>query len=249
MGKWDSKAYERVHLQRTSGTESRHILRSRRARLLITLLVVLLALFSVSAYSIYDSAGKSVDQLIDESRGIYHGVNHETPQESRKIWSKESGINFTMPGKLSGNSTSPNESRSSVKSGEGIEYQTASNMGGTQPQAGQESGSSSTSMTGSWSFELRDSKTRQLALNLFQSENAVFGEGSINDGGDTLQVSASGSAEGDKLNLDVTSSGNISLYRLALTMSGNSVSGDYRAFSTGGQPWTGIANGFRTQDQ
>lgn len=229
--------------------ERRHILSSRRVCLLIMLLVVLLALLSVNAYSIYDSAGKSVDQLIDESRGIYHNGTHETPQESRKIWSKESGINFTMPGKLSGNSTSPKESRSTVKAGEGFQSQTASGAGGTKPQDGQEFASASSGMAGSWSFELRDSRTRQLALNLFQSEDAVFGEGSINDGGDTLQVSASGSAEGDKLNLDVTSSGNISLYRLALTMSGNSVSGDYRAFSTGGQPWTGIANGFRNQDQ
>ncbi len=217
--------------------------------MLIALSVALFALFCVNANSIYDSAGKSVDQLIDESRGIYHGGAHETPQESRKIWSKESGINFTMPGKLSGNGTSPTESRSSVESGEGIQYQTASDTDGTKPSDGQETASSSTGMAGSWSFELRDSKTRQLALTLFQSEDAVFGEGSINDGGDTLQVSASGSAEGDRLNLDVTSSGTINLYRLALTMSGNSVSGDYRAFSTGGQPWTGIANGFRARDQ
>lgn len=215
--------------------------------MLITLLVALLALFSVNAYSIYDSAGKSVDQLIDESRGIYHGGSHETPQESRKTWSKEAGINFTMPGKLSGNGTSPKESRSTVKAGEGIQYKTANDTDGTQPPDGQESTSLSSGMAGSWSFELRDSKTRQLALNLFQSENAVFGGGTINDGGDTLEVSASGSAEGDKVNLDVTSSGTISLYRLALTMNGNSASGDYRAFSTDGQPWTGITNGFRTQ--
>lgn len=209
--------------------------------------VALFTLFSVNAYSIYDSAGKSVDQLIDESRGIYHGGAHETPQESRKIWSKESGINFTMPSKPSGNGTIPKESRSSVKSGEGIQYQTASDTGGTGPSEGRESASSSTGMAGSWTFELRDSKTRQLALTLFQSEDAVFGEGSINDGGDTLQVSASGSAEGDKLKLDVTTSGTINLYRLALTISGNSASGDYRAFSNDGQPWTGITNGFRTQ--
>ena len=102
-------------------------------------------------------------------------------------------------------------------------------------------------MAGNWSFELRDNKTRQLALNLIQSEDAVFGEGSVNDGGDTLQASASGSVEGDKMNLDVTSSGIINLYRLSLTMNGNTLSGDYRAFSADGQPWKGIAHGIRTE--
>ena len=213
---------------------------------MITLLMVLLALLSISAYSIYDSTGKSADQLIDESNGIFEGP-YETPQESREIWSKESGINFTMPSKEAGNGTTPEASRNSASAGEEIQYQTSRNAGGTEPQADQEPASTSFDMAGSWSFELRDSKTRQLALTLFQSEDAVFGEGTINDGGDTLQASASGSVEGDKLNLDVTSSRTINLYRLALTMNGNTLSGDYRAFSADGQPWKGIVNGIRTE--
>jgi hypothetical protein len=204
-----------------------------------------LALFIINASAIYDSGGKSADQLINESRGIFEGPN-VTPQESRKIWSKESGINFTMPKKLSSNGTTPEASRSSASAVDKDQFETTNSTTATVPQADQGPASSSSVMAGSWSFELRDSKTRQLALNLFQSEDAVFGEGTINDGGDTLQASASGSVEGDKLNLDVTSSGTINLYRLSLTMAGNILSGDYRAFSTDGQPWKGIANGIRT---
>lgn len=220
--------------------------RFRIACLVITLLMVLLALFSVNAYSIYDSGGKSADQLINESRGIFEG-SYETPQESRKIWSRESGINFTMPSRLSGNSTTPEASRSSASAGDKTQFQTTSSTGGKEPQADRESASTPITMTGKWSFELRDSKTRQLAMDLFQSEDAVFGEGTINDGADTLQASASGSVEGDELNLDVTSSGTINLYRLTLTVKGNTLSGDYRAFSTDGLPWKGIANGIRTE--
>lgn len=210
----------------------------------ITLLMVLIALFSGNATSIYDPAGKSADQLINESRGIFEGT-YETPQESRKKWSKEYGINFTMPSKLSGNSTTPEASRSSASAGGTTQFQTTNLTGGEEPQAGRQP-ASSTGIAGTWSFELRDSKTRQLALNLFQSEDAVFGIGTINDGGDTQQASASGSLEGDKLDLDVTSSGT-GLYRLTLTMNGNTLSGDYRAFSTDGEPWKGIANGIRTE--
>jgi hypothetical protein len=85
-----------------------------------------------------------------------------------------------------------------------------------------------------------------LALTLFQSEDAIFGEGSMNDGTDTLQVLASGSVAGERMSLDVTSSRTNSLYRLDLTTTGGSASGEYRAFSTTGAPWNGIAKGIRT---
>jgi len=209
--------------------------------------MILFALFSLNACSIYDSAGKSADQLINESNGILEGGPYQTPQESRNIWSKESGINFTMPSKVSGNSTTPETSESSASAGDKIQFQTSSNMGGAKTQPDQVPGATSVDTAGSWSFELRDSKTRQLALDLFQSEDAVFGQGAINDGGETLQASASGTVEGDKLNLDVTSSGTINLYRLALMMSGNTLSGDYRAFSADEPPWKGIVHGIRTE--
>ncbi|MFZ2471663.1 MAG: hypothetical protein WAW52_06930 [Methanothrix sp.] len=226
----------------------------------IALSLAILALFAVNACAIIDGgSGLSVDQLIDASKGIYIPNNGmpENPQASRKLWSEESGINFTMPGKLSENGTNPQASRSSVKTGEALEYQTASTSSSSQAKAASspESAVSATSpvispttspesiVAGNWSFQLRDSKNRFLALTLFQFEESVFGTGNMNDGGDTMKVSASGSVAADKLSLDVISSGTVNLYRLKLNLSGSSAAGEYRAFSTNGDPWTGVVEG------
>lgn len=219
--------------------------------------LVLVALCASNAHSIGDSIGKSVDQLIDESNGIRsHDIYHpENPQEARTLWSLERGINFTMPGKVSGNSTSassdasssPDASRLSTELSKEAQNQVAGATSVAQTPSSQEiAATNASNASGNWSFRLRDSKkNRVLALTLFQSYNAVYGTGRINDGGDTLAVSASGSVEGDKLYLDATSSETITLYRLALTQSGNSASGEYRAFSTGTETWIGLAEGVR----
>ena len=216
--------------------------------ILITLAAI--ALLIINAQSIGDSIGKSVDQLIDESNGIYSRNSDfpGTPQESRDLWSKKSGINFTMPSKLSGKDTSPEASRLSAEVAANMEQKKASSAQNPIQQSASASALSSASVSnasGEWSFELRDSKTRQLGLALFQSEDAIFGSGTMNDGTSTLVVSASGSVEGNTLNLDVVSQETINLYRLALIMNGESMSGDYRAFAAAGDAWTGIANGIK----
>ncbi|MDD1751042.1 MAG: hypothetical protein LUO89_14355 [Methanothrix sp.] len=221
-----------------------------RIQILIALSLAILALLAANATAILDGgSGLSVDQLIDASNGIYipnTGIP-ENPQAARKLWSEESGIDFTMPGKLSENSTNPQASRSLAQTGEGLEYQTASTASPAAPLALSPTTSQAASVAGNWSFRLRDSKNRILALTLFQSENAVFGMGTMNDGGDTLKVSASGSVAADKLGLDVISSGTISLYQLTLNATGNSASGEYRAFSTNQNPWIGIVEGIRAE--
>lgn len=236
-----------------------------RFKILIALSLPFLALFAVNAHAILDGGlGLSADQLIDASKGIYipyTGIP-ENPQAARKIWSEESGVNFTMPGKLSENGTNPPASPSSAQTGEALEFQTASTINTSQdkaasspetavspsePTATPEASTKAASLQGNWSFRLRDSKTRVMALTLFQSVDAVFGTGTINDGGDTLKVSASGSVAADKLSMDVVSSGTINLYRLRLSLSGKSASGEYIAFSTNSDPWIGIAEGMQTE--
>ena len=223
--------------------------------------LLLVALCASNAYSIGDSVGKSADQLIDESNGIHsHDIYHpENPQEARALWSLEHGTNFTMPDKVLENSTgtrtgtstststSPEAPPASADSSEGLQNQIADAANTSQTSLSQGVAElNAANAAGNWSFRLRDSKkNRVLALTLFQSYNAVFGTGRINDGGDTLEVVASGSVEGDKLYLDATSSGTIILYRLALTKSGNTASGEYRAFSTGNETWKGLADGVR----
>ena len=241
-----------------------------RFKNLFVLTIVLIALSASNSQSIGDSTGKSVDQLIDESRGIRVPdiYRPENPQESRMLWSLERGINFTMPGKVLGSSTSPGAPDFSAKISEEIQSQSASATNAAQAPSSpkstaqqattsqrvasqavasqaETSASQDASVAGNWSFRLRDSKNRVMALTLFQSYNAVYGTGSINDGGDTLPVSASGSVEGDKLYLDATSSGTVTLYRIALTTRENTASGEYRAFSNGEETWIGLAEGVR----
>jgi hypothetical protein len=219
----------------------------RRIKNLFVLSLVLVVLCTTNANSIGNSIGKSVDELIDESNGIYRNSHQQTPQESRMIWSKERGINFTMPSKLSENGKSPEASKVSTQTGEGIQYQTASTTIAAQTTSSQaDAGLQATSVAGNWSFRLRDSKNRDLALKLLQSGNAISGNGIINDGEDTQKVTASGSIQGDNLNLNASSSGNINLYQMVLSTNGNSASGKYRAFPTSGEPWIGLAEGMRS---
>lgn len=219
----------------------------RRIRNLFVLSLVLVVLCTSNAHSIGNSIGKSVDELIDESNGIYRNSHQQTPQESRMIWSNERGINFTMPSKLSGNGKSPEESRVSAQTDEGIQYQTASTTDAALNSSSQAvAGVQATSVAGNWSFRLRDSKNRDLALTLLQSGNAVSGTGTINDGNDSQKVTTSGTIQGDQLNLNTSSSGDINLYQMVLLANGNSASGKYRAFPTSGEPWIGLAEGMRS---
>jgi hypothetical protein len=228
-----------------------------RFKNLFVMTLLLVTLCASNAYSIGDSVGKSADQLIDESNGIHsHDIYHpENPQEARTLWSLQHGTNFTMPDTVlensssnrtsTGTNTGPEASLASAGSSESLQNQIAGATNASQATLSQGVATlNATSAAGNWSFRLRDSKkNRVLALTLFQSYNAVFGTGRINDGGDTLEVSASGSVAGDRLYLDATSSGTIILYRLALTESGNTASGEYRAFSTGNETWKGLADG------
>jgi hypothetical protein len=229
-------------------------MKSRKFEFLIALALAISSLFAINACAIIDGgSGLSADQLIDASNGIYvfnNGIP-ENPLAARKLWSEKSGINFTRPGKLPGNATNPQEARSSVNTGEALSFQTASTVSASATSSGQAKAALSPEPTvsptaiveGNWSFRLRDSKNRFMALSLFQSESTVLGNGNMNDGGDTQKVLASGSISADKLRLDVISSGIVNLYRLSLNLSGNSASGEYKAFSTKGETWMGSAEG------
>ena len=155
-----------------------------------------------------------------------------------------------MPDNLSKKAPVQKRARALAKSDEIARYQTESTLSTTQTPSSQEVATSPTiNLAGNWSFRLRDSKTRVLALTLFQSEDAIYGMGTINDGGDTIEASASGTLEGDKIYLGVTTLGTISLYRLGLTTNSNSASGEYKAFSPNEPPWIGIAEGIRIPTQ
>jgi hypothetical protein len=93
-----------------------------------------------------------------------------------------------------------------------------------------------------WHLDLKDTKDRVVDLELYQSNDAVFGRGIIVVESVSQNVTAIGTGSGNKLALDILTS-DLSLFRLALTMSGKSISGDYHSYSASYVPGQGIAMG------
>jgi len=98
------------------------------------------------------------------------------------------------------------------------------------------------SPTSTWSLNLLDSLERAVALQMYQSNDVVFGKGTIAVGSSLQNATATGTINGNKLNLDVLSN-DLTLFRLSLTMNGKSLSGDYHGYSVSYVPWKGIAMG------
>jgi hypothetical protein len=98
------------------------------------------------------------------------------------------------------------------------------------------------SPSGKWHLDLQDTKDRVVDLEMYQSSDAVFGRGTIVVESVSQNVTAIGTVSGNKLALDILSS-DLSLFRLALTMSGKSISGDYHSYSASYVPGHGIAMG------
>jgi len=98
------------------------------------------------------------------------------------------------------------------------------------------------SPTSTWSLNLLDSLERAVVLQMYQSNDVVFGKGTITVGSSLQNVTATGTTAGNKLNLDILSD-DLTLFHLSLTMSGKSISGDYHGYSVTYVPWKGIAMG------
>jgi hypothetical protein len=98
------------------------------------------------------------------------------------------------------------------------------------------------SPTSTWSLNLLDTLERAVVLQMYQSNDVVFGKGTIVMGSSLQNATATGSITGNKLNLDIISD-DLTLFRLSLTMNGKSLSGDYHGYSVIYVPWKGIAMG------
>lgn len=165
----------------------------------------------------------------------------KTPHESRAIQENRTGKDWTMPSTLSQGATTARSSRAEAES-------SASSAEPSETEA-PPAEVVTTSMEGSWLFYLNDTISRQLALALFQRDEHVFGAGNLREGNSTLQVAASGSVQGDLMQLSIVSLGSISLYALDLRLSDDAASGDYRAFSAAGDSWKGSADGMRLSSE
>ena len=106
--------------------------------------------------------------------------------------------------------------------------------------------SGSATISGRWSMELNYGAPPKASLNLFQNEDVIYGTGDIVlDSKTSLEVAASGTLIGDKLNLDMVSLGNVSLYRASVTVIGNSASGTYTAYRPNASPISHTITGIR----
>jgi hypothetical protein len=110
------------------------------------------------------------------------------------------------------------------------------NLGTSQPKA------RLLSPSNKWHLDLRDTMDRVVELEMYQSNDVIFGKGTIAVDGDARNVTATGTTTGNKLNLDILTD-ELSLFRLALTMNGKSLSGDYHIYSASYVPGKGIAMG------
>ncbi|HWQ18954.1 MAG TPA: hypothetical protein VN455_04195 [Methanotrichaceae archaeon] len=96
--------------------------------------------------------------------------------------------------------------------------------------------------TGTWSLELKDYMERSLKLTLYQIGDVVTGYGNLDSGTKSTDVAAAGSVSGGSVDLFVSPAGGLSVYRMRLAQSGQSLSGDYQAYSSDGAVWSGTAN-------
>lgn len=217
---------------------------------MIIILLIFLSFFAFNIHAFDDSIGKTADELLNNTDESY--LNYErydsrypaTPAESRELKEDQSKTGEApMPQHLSlSNTASPKDARSSAGSSAST---TSSSQPAATPTATTPRTDASIDLSGRWTITIGDVEAD---MTLFQNQAAVFGTGNIIEGNTTRVVTASGDLSGDRLRLDVVTLGSVGLYRLALTPSGDELSGSYNEYGTSGTPASGTASGSRYTD-
>ncbi len=91
-------------------------------------------------------------------------------------------------------------------------------------------------------MDLQDTLDRSVTLEMSQSNEVVYGKGTIVADNSVQNVTATGTFSGNKLGLDILTA-DLTLFRLELTLNRKSFSGDYHAYSPSYVTWKGIAMG------
>jgi hypothetical protein len=164
---------------------------------------------------------------------------------SRAAWAAKSNaevLNTPISGNHSSGATNPKQTENPEPNQAKTAIPAVSNVSNyTSPKQIE-----TASIPGNWSLEIADNVSRNATLTLFQNGDTVFGKGSIRENNNTLTVAAGGIITGNKLNLDLITLEKMGLYRLSMTVSGDSAIGGYIAFSTIGSPSAGPVKGLRT---
>jgi hypothetical protein len=220
-----------------------------RIKALLMWSLLLIALFASDSYSIDWSNPeyyKSVDDLLSSGNDGGSGLT-EQAQAARAAEMGEPGKEI-----LSEHFGNNSSSRAATSSQTSIQEQnltivTQSVVANAIPStAATSTQARPTSFAGVWTFEIAAGKPIYANITLVQSEDAVFGKGEIMDENNTQTAVASGSIKGNLLNLDLVSPDDLRLYRLSMTVSGNSAAGNNTAYSTNESPSNGEARGLRS---
>jgi hypothetical protein len=224
----------------------------------IRLKVLILASFSIIAFLAVlalaidweNAQGRSAEDLFATEEGYEAlnsimsgmGASPQLQREMLKNTSENPEIFEPIPGTLAGVTTSAKESRNLAEGASQIQEQPETSKATEGPAA-----ENVPTVRGTWTLQLPGESPRNVSITLFQSGNAIFGTGTVSQGKTLLEAAASGSVNGDQMNLDITTLKGITLYRTKLTLAGNSAAGSYEAFSAAGDAWTGdVREGKRT---
>jgi hypothetical protein len=218
-----------------------------RIKVLMMSSLLLLALFAVKSYSIdWDNPSQSADDLISSGNGYSFTPISQQAQAARAAEMGQSAkdiLGTSTGSKLSSGATSPKEARSQDQNTTVAPPAVAAEV---NVPAKPTTSPDLTIVSGSWSLELNDSSSRKAILTLFQNGDAVYGTGNLDlDANTTMMAAASGTVTGDQVNLDVVSLGKVSLYRISMTVNGDSAAGSYTAFSPGSAQTTGTTEGLK----
>jgi hypothetical protein len=102
------------------------------------------------------------------------------------------------------------------------------------------SGSSQANLTGSWSLDLKDGGFRHLDLQMYQQGDLIFGAGQMSSG---QAVTAAGSVAGDRPTIFISVIDPGQVFRLELSVSGESLAGEYDFLSRGQLSESGTLTG------
>ena len=194
-----------------------------KIKILLTSSLLLLSLFALNAYSQDDYS--------------------ESARAERAAWTADPNagvLNIPVQSNDSSGATNPKQTENPEPNQAKTTEPAVSND--TSPKQNE-----TISIPGNWSLEVVGNVSRNATLILFQNGDTVLGKGSFRENGNnTLTVAVGGSITGNKLDLDLITLEKMGLYRISMTVSGDSAIGNYTAIGTVGSPSTGTAKGLRT---
>jgi hypothetical protein len=98
-------------------------------------------------------------------------------------------------------------------------------------------------LSGTWALDLSGTQSRHFELQVLQKGDLISGRGQISDGEMILPVTVAGSTSGDRPTIFISVIDSGQTFRVKLSHSGTSISGEYDSLSGTGTSESGTATG------